>query len=156
MAGSGEPNPIEHIAGRDVVLGDSRALTAGGRVLSALVLFLVLLQAALAGQFLYRDHGLVSAHRIVGEIGPVAAAGLVGVTRLLYRHDDDVRNFWVASAVLFVLVIAQTGLGFIGRTNTMASAMHIPLGVALFGLATYTTLLAWRRSAPQSPSSHQS
>jgi len=38
------------------------------------------------------------------------------------------------------MVVAQTGLGFAGRESTTAAMLHVPLGVATFGVALVAAL----------------
>lgn len=102
------------------------------RVAVAVLAVLVLVQAALAGQFLTTDAGARTLHRVIGEgLGLVAL--VVGVIGYRLRSVDRDR-WWLAIAVL-VMVVAQTGLGFAGRESTTAAALHVPLGVATFGVA---------------------
>lgn len=46
-------------------------MTGWRRGMSASIVVLVLVQAGLAGQFLYMDSGLVSVHRVVAEFLPL-------------------------------------------------------------------------------------
>jgi len=39
------------------------------------------------------------------------------------------------AAALVVAMFVQTGLGYAGRTTAGAASWHVPLGVAIFGLA---------------------
>jgi len=41
------------------------------------------------------------------------------------------------------LVSAQIGLGYSSRDSESAAALHIPLGVAVFGAVVYQLLAAW-------------
>ena len=106
------------------------------RAAAAVLAVLVLVQAALAGQFLTGDGGR-SMHRLIGEgLGLVALAIAVAGYRL--RTID--RDRWWLALALVALVVAQTGLGFAGRESTTAAALHIPLGVATFGAALVAAL----------------
>ena len=48
--------------------------------------------------------------------------------------------YWVA--VLLVLSVAQIGLGYASEDNTFPEAVHIPLGVFIFGMALVISTLA--------------
>lgn len=101
---------------------------------STLVAFGILVQASLAGQIIAGNHSLVTAHRVVAEFLPVMSLALVVVAwmdRGAYRHGKTMVG---ASIVAVVLLVAQTGLGFIGRSSVAAIGIHVPLGVALLGL----------------------
>jgi len=110
-------------------------------VLAASIMVLVVAQAALAGQFLYRDAGALGVHRVIAEVVPVLALALVLVSRWPARQAPPSSRLPRVAAAILVLVIAQTGLGFVGRNSTFAAAVHVPLGVVIFGLVTYATVL---------------
>jgi heme A synthase len=96
----------------------------------------VLVQAALAGQFLNGQGQLVMVHRRIGETLPVVALVLV-ILALSVRRRVSPGALLVPSVVLMLLTVAQTGLGFVGRDTLGARSLHIPVGVALFGLGIY-------------------
>lgn len=97
---------------------------------------LVLVQAVLAGQFLTGEGGR-GLHRLIGEaLGLVALA----VVAAGYRLRTVDRDRWWLGIALVLMVVAQTGLGFAGRDSTTAAALHVPLGVATFGVALVAAL----------------
>ncbi len=107
----------------------------GARVHRAVVIalpLLVLVQATLAGQHLFAGAG-ITLHGVLGDLS--FALAFVGVILTVVRGGDG-RAFFVAVA-LMVLAFAQVGLGYVGRDASVAAAWHIPLGVTIFGLATY-------------------
>ena len=106
------------------------------RAAAAVLAVLVLVQAALAGQFLVGEGGR-STHRLIGEALGLVALVVAAVGYRLRRVDRD--RWWLAVA-LVVMVVAQTGLGFAGRDSTTAAALHVPLGVATFGAALVAAL----------------
>jgi hypothetical protein len=55
--------------------------------------------------------------------------------------------YWVT--VLLVLSIAQIGLGYASEDNTFPEAVHIPLGVFIFGLALVISTLAIVEDRPR-------
>lgn len=113
---------------------------------SALIAALVLVQAGLAGQFLYSDSGLLSVHRVVAEFLPLPSLALLAASWVHVKNRVALPRSEVAvSWAVFVLIVAQTGLGFIGRSRAGAAAIHIPLGVLVFGLATQNTFAIWTR-----------
>jgi hypothetical protein len=100
------------------------------RVLVLLVAVLVLLQAVLAGLFVTGDVGLLEAHS--ANAGLVTALAFLQVVAaiLLWRPGRGAAwPIWVTLAS-FVLVEAQAGFGY-----ARLVALHIPMGVALFGLS---------------------
>ena len=106
------------------------------RVLVNVFTLLVLVQAVLAGQFLNGEGQLVTVHRRIGETLPVVALVLV-ILALSARRRVSPGALLVPSVVLMLLTVAQTGLGFVGRDTLGARSLHIPVGVALFGLGIY-------------------
>ncbi len=47
------------------------------------------------------------------------------------------KSVLIASGPLVLLLFAQVGLSYLGRSSTEAAAWHIPNGVLAFGVATY-------------------
>jgi hemin uptake protein HemP len=103
------------------------------RWVSIVTAILLLVQPILAGQFLYKGHsGLIDAHQGVAYLIFLTALGqliLAYLARGTYGAGLVGHN-----AVLFVLVIAQIGLGEVGKDHPGQLAYHIPLGVLLFGI----------------------
>lgn len=99
-------------------------------VTNGIVVVLVLVQAAIAGQFLFGD-GDIKVHGYIGNASFVfglIAAGLSVAARM---------RGWVFAldVALVAALFLQTGLGYVGRESTEAASWHIPLGVTTFGLA---------------------
>ncbi|HUF31939.1 MAG TPA: hypothetical protein VMN58_01870 [Acidimicrobiales bacterium] len=109
-------------------------LLAGYRALAGLFAVLVLVQAWMAGRsdVLFGDIDIVL-HGVVGNVSYLVAVGAL-VVAIVARADKVAIG---VSAVLVVAVTAQIGLGYTGRTTLAAAAWHIPLGVAIFGLAVF-------------------
>jgi len=102
---------------------------------------LVLVQATLAGQYLFEGSDVIELHGILGNI--TFALTVLGVMATFVAARGDGLAFGVAVA-LMALAFAQVGLGYVGRETTAAAAWHIPVGVTIFGLSTYQ-LAALRR-----------
>jgi len=102
----------------------------------------ILVQAFLAGRYLFGSLG-IAVHGVIGNTTfGLAVALLVGA--LVTRAP---RPVVVAAGILVLLLFAQVGLGYVGRTRAAAAAWHIPNGVAAFGVATYLATRA--RPAPE-------
>ena len=56
----------------------------------------------------------------------------------------------VLTALLAVLVIVQTGLGYGGRDSADVLAIHVPVGVLTFGVASLLTAVASSDDPPDS------
>ncbi len=100
--------------------------------LAGAVLLGVLVQAVLAGQHIALD-GPITLHGIIGS--GVFTFQLVLVAMLVLRRAT--RAAIVTAGLLVLLLIAQIGLGYAARGSHDLVALHIPLGVALFGVATW-------------------
>ena len=108
------------------------------RGLAITLVVLVLLQAMIAGQFLFGGWAI----DLHGWIGNGSFA--LGVVLVVLAVRSGVGNGGAPVAVaLVVAMFVQTGLGYAGRTALGAASWHVPLGVAIFGLAVvHATLLA--------------
>jgi len=108
------------------------------RALAALLAALVLVQAALAGQFLFGEEGARGIHRLIG-ISLSVVAVVVFAQGWRVRRTNSAS--FLLSLLLLGLVIAATGLGFAGRKEASVAALHIPVAVATFGVAVAATVL---------------
>lgn len=106
------------------------ALARALAVVAALLVVLVLVQAALAGQALFGT-GDIEIHGYLGN-----ASFVLGLAGAVLAFAARLPGWQVSlSVVLLATLFAQTGLGYVGRESTAAASWHIPLGVAIFGLA---------------------
>lgn len=108
-------------------------------ILAWLVLAGIAVQAVLAGQGWFQDQNLISLHGGIGHgvLGlAVATLGLALVARVGL-------GLVLLAGLQLVGLIGQTGLGYAGRRSgiALASSLHIPLGVGLFGLSVAFALL---------------
>lgn len=108
------------------------AVAATHRLVVLALPVIVLVQATLAGQHLF-EGASISLHGILGNVTFALTAVLVG---LVVARRSEAHEFVVAVALL-ALTFAQVGLGYVGRETAAAGAWHIPLGVAIFGVACY-------------------
>ena len=109
------------------------------RAAAQLIVALILIQAFLAGRFLASVGG-ITVHGIIGN-ATFAVAAVLAVVAVVRRADVVAVLTPIALALLLT---AQIGLGYAGRTSMGARAWHIPSGVLSFGIAVY---LASRREA---------
>lgn len=105
--------------------------------LAALLALLVVLQAFLAGRHLFFAW-TITVHGVIGNV--VFPLTLV-LAALAFLGRADVATRFGAVA-LVVLVTAQVGLGYAGRTSLDAAALHVPNGVLTCAVAAF---LAARR-----------
>jgi hypothetical protein len=114
------------------------------RVLRGVVLVhavLVLAQAAFAGRYLAGDAGGLSAHELNASLIPWVALIQLGVAVAVWRPGRGPGWPALASLALLLAEVAQIAVGYQQRL-----AVHVPLGVAIFGLTVALTLASWRLS----------
>lgn len=104
----------------------------------------VFTQAVLAGQAWFITPSLFALHGGVGH-GVLLLAALTGTLAWLLRAAGPA----ILATVLVIALVAQTGLGYVGRRTgeALASSLHVPLGVAIFGgTIALAVLVTLRRS----------
>lgn len=115
------------------------------RAVAILSAILFIVQPILAGQFLFNGHsGLKDVHRIVGDILILTVAGQL-LAGFLARRTFGI-GLVMHNLALLVLTFVQVGLGESGKDYAGTStslALHIPLGVLLFGMAIVAPLLGF-------------
>lgn len=120
----------------------STGLVQAHRVVAAVLAALVLLQAVVAGRSLFGPWDI----EVHGWMGNASfTLGIVLVVLAVASRAE--RTAVVSAAALAVLLFVQTGLGYAGRTSADAASWHIPLGVAIFGLAVFHAAVAVPRPA---------
>ncbi|MEZ4564356.1 MAG: hypothetical protein R2853_16620 [Thermomicrobiales bacterium] len=105
------------------------------RWISALTTLLVLLQAVLIGQALYMgEMSLVALHGWLGSGSFILALLLLGAAFLGVRSGELPRRVLLHGALVVLLMVAQLGLGYVGRRGGFPAAIHIPNGVLITAL----------------------
>ena len=105
----------------------------------------ILVQAVLAGQAIFVAPSLFGLHGGLGHGVLLLAVVTAGLAWMLRRKTAA----WVATAVV-VALIAQIGLGYTGHRGGLAaaSALHVPLGVAVLGGSVAVAMLLTLRRRP--------
>ena len=116
------------------------------RLGAASLVILVAAQAVIAGQHIFGDWG-IGVHAALGNAAFTIALLIAAVS---WWKLDSAPLRIVALAIV-VLVSAQIGLGYSSRDSENAAALHIPLGVAVFGAVVYQILAAWPTLIAQRP-----
>ena len=126
---------------------DSPGLVPGLKITSALLTLGLLAQAWLGSAgFFEAETSLTTAHEMLGNVFFLASAAQVVLSFAAWRKGVAPRSLAVVSVVLLAGVVAQLGLGYVGRENASAMAWHLPNGVLLMGLCTFSLALTWNRS----------
>lgn len=108
------------------------------RGLVTVVMLLVLVQPVLAGLFVTGDVGMLDLHSITASFLVVVVFLQIVAAILVWRPGRGPAWPIAASIAAFVLVELQSGLGY-----ARVVAMHIPLGVLLFGLSVAFLIAVW-------------
>jgi hypothetical protein len=106
-------------------------------------------QAVLAGLFLSGVQGARMVHLIVGWLLPYFALAVAAVGLVQRRRGTTSRNVAIGAAALPVALWIQEVLGALPAPAT--TAIHVPLGVALFGYSILLGLASTRRVWKESP-----
>lgn len=122
------------------------ALPRSFSILVGLTSAAIFLQAVTAGAFVSQSgrDGWVTIHGVIADMTWVLAL-LTAV--IAFRRVRAVRpRLWAASATLFVLALAQTGLGHLISDGGMDSLIlvHVPLAMIIFGLTIWLAVAAAR------------
>jgi hypothetical protein len=108
----------------------------------------VLTQAVLAGFFVYGDPALVRLHFHLGSL--VVALSLVLLIVAASARFEASTALVPLALALFVLSVGQFVLGLIGRSSSLAAALHVPNAFLVF-----TVVMLWltraRRALKEGP-----
>jgi hypothetical protein len=132
---SAAPAPATAPAGGTTTAAAPRPLVYGAWVVPVVVFF----QAILAGQGWFVDGRLFGLHGGLGH-GVLLLTAVVATFAWLVGSSRVVA---VVATLVALGMIAQTGLGYAGRRGELAvaSAVHVPLGVALLGASVAVAVL---------------
>jgi len=123
-------------------IADTSGPVRAYQALSLLVVALFFLQPVLAGQFQYNDKpDYIDIHEITAN-AIFALLILQSVLALLARRAFGIGLF-ALNLLIILLAGAQIGFGYAARDNPDRLAIHLPLGVALFGLGLAAALFGW-------------
>lgn len=101
---------------------------------------LLLLQGVFAGNFMAGDNAAMRIHQVLGTqvLYPVAIGQAI-LGGVLWRRKELSVTYPLLSAAVVLAEGAQIGLGF-----TEQVAIHVPLGVALFGATVALLMMSYR------------
>ncbi len=111
------------------------------------VTLLVILQAVLAGMFISGEQAdAKDQHEIMADVIVVAVAVQVVLAFLVRGWSQFRLVYW--AGLLLVVSVAQIVLGYAAEDHSFPEAIHIPLGVFIFGLALVISTLAVLEDRP--------
>jgi hypothetical protein len=116
----------------------SLRLLAGLATLTSVAIFF---QALTAGQFLSSDGSgsWITVHGVIADIAWVLALVTAGYAWKAVRGSHARLTYWCAA--LFVITLAQTGIGHLitDDGHDWLIGIHVPLAFVIFGLTTWIT-----------------
>ena len=126
-------------------LAGGEAMTARGFGWAGLrATALIVFQAILAGQGWFGERpALIGLHGWVGNGTYLVALAMVALALVGLRRGRLGRADLALSLLLILLLTAQLGLGYAGRTSAAAAALHIPNGVLLTAIGGALVARAW-------------
>jgi heme A synthase len=105
----------------------------------------VLLQAVTAGAFVSQDgrDSWVNVHGVIADVTWVLAL-ITAVYAFRRVRPSGHRRLWAGAAALFVLLLAQTGLGHLITDGGMDGliVVHVPVAMIIFGLVAWLSFAA--------------
>ena len=111
---------------------------------------LMLLQAVLAGLFISDEASdAMDQHEMTAYVLLLAVVVQLVLAYLTRGWGQFKLLYWVA--VLAVAVVVQLGLGSASEDHKLPEAIHIPLGVFIFGLSAVVSTLAVLEGRSQAP-----
>jgi heme A synthase len=113
-------------------------LIRGFQIVAGIIALLILVQAALAGQFEHNGADLKGVHAMMGNV--IFMLALVQLALAWLTRDAWRYKMVIWAGVVLLLIVAQIGLGYTESGD--ASAIHIPLGVFLFALSSIIAMLS--------------
>lgn len=128
---------------------DRRAVHPAWSALVELTTLGVLLQGLWAGLFLRRGaggaHTWVGVHQHGGEVTVLLALLALLATIASAVCQRSRRDLLIGTAVLFLLLAVETGLGTAADGASAAVAVHVPLALLIMGLAVWLPAAARRQ-----------
>ena len=131
------------MAGRIDTTASTNILVRWYHWIALLTGVVILIQAFMAGRFLYALDDLLETHGLVGNLTFILAILLVVGAWLGRQAGAMTSAELILSIALLVLVAAQLGLGY--SDSRSASALHIANGVLVTGLTMTLTGMAFAR-----------
>lgn len=116
------------------------------RWLSLVLAIGIVIMALIVSQGVWNgERGLITGHGHLGNALFALAGVQFVIAVMLYQKKQVSATQMVLTFAIVVLLLAQAGLGYSGRSNSSLIAWHVPNGVLLMGVTTLNATLAWLR-----------
>lgn len=122
------------------------SILTGLKITTSILALGVLIQAWLGSAgFFQAEPNLTTGHGHLGNFLFLVAAIQAGLA--LYGAQKGLvgRVFVIVSIIGLGVLVAQIGLGYSTRSSVDALTWHLPNGVLLMAVSTYSVVLAWSR-----------
>jgi hypothetical protein len=130
----------------DRTTANGTGLSAAMRWTAVATTAVVIIQAALAGQWLAGDVTIIALHGVLGNLAYIGALAMVVIGFLAWRRGAGAGAIGLP-ALLVLMMTGQLGFGYMGRKLAWAAGLHIPLGVLIVALLVWMIALASLRPA---------
>jgi hypothetical protein len=117
------------------------------KIVTAVTVALVVVQAILAGRGLFISHDYIDIHGVVADVIFLIVVAQALMTYVAVRRGLAGRTLAWINLALVLLVVVQIGLGYSGRDSGNSAALHVPNGVLIFGLSIVAHMQARGRVA---------
>jgi hypothetical protein len=105
------------------------------KILAPVTALVVLIQAIFAGRGLYVNGDDIDLHGMIGNFTFLLVLIQAGLAIFTGFRGSERMKMIGANALLLLLVFAQLGLGYSGRSGGTPASLHVPNGVLIFGLS---------------------
>ena len=131
-------------------MGNTSSLHLINRWVVSIFTVLLVAQAALGGNGLFKSGSmewLITAHEAIGNLSFLLALGVLVLSYLLWSRKVIGGSTMLASALVFLLTLAQISLGYAMNENLVDIAgWHIAGGVALTAATAVVATRMWTSS----------
>ncbi len=126
--------------------GTGSGLMTGLKITSAFLALSLLVQAWLGSSgFFNGNPDLITGHEMLANVFFIVALAQIMMAFVAMRKEFLTSGPLIVSSLILIATAAQIGLGYAGRDNADALAWHLPNGVLLMALCTFSLVQVWGR-----------